>query len=146
MQSPDPLVEVETSPDGRYVRFDKHIGRGSYKDVWLAYDSETGSQVAWNTVNLTRMSASEQKRISGETEILKRLSHTHIMKFYEAWSNEEKQQVCFITELLNAGTLRQYFLMTAIKLKVIKKYVMVNCSTCCLWLLNFCLLGGVDKF
>ena len=88
------LTKVETSPNGRYIRFDKSLGSGSYKDVWLGFDSETGTQVAWNTVNLHKIkNPMESKRISSETEILKCLNHNHIMRFYETWNNEEKEEV-----------------------------------------------------
>ena len=37
------LHTVETSPDGRYFRFDEKLGSGAYKEVYLCYDSETGN-------------------------------------------------------------------------------------------------------
>ena len=40
------LHEVETSPDGRYIRFDEKLGSGAYKDVYLCYDTETGQEVS----------------------------------------------------------------------------------------------------
>ncbi len=46
------LQEVESSPDGRYVRFDERIGVGAYKEVWRGYDTETGKEIAWNTIDL----------------------------------------------------------------------------------------------
>ena len=36
------LTEAETSPDGRYVRFDQKLGAGAQKDVYLGFDTETG--------------------------------------------------------------------------------------------------------
>eukprot|EP00954_Amorphochlora_amoebiformis_P002826 221731-Amorphochlora_amoeboformis.AAC.1 len=32
-----------------YKRYDKKLGTGAYKDVFLAYDMEAGRDVAWNT-------------------------------------------------------------------------------------------------
>ena len=39
------LHEVETSPDGRYIRFDEKLGSGAFKNVFLCYDTETGQEV-----------------------------------------------------------------------------------------------------
>jgi hypothetical protein len=39
---------IDTSPnDGRYLKFDCEIGRGSFKTVYKGLDTETGVQVAW---------------------------------------------------------------------------------------------------
>ncbi len=39
---------IDTSPkDGRYLKFDIEIGRGSFKTVYKGLDTETGVQVAW---------------------------------------------------------------------------------------------------
>lgn len=67
------LHEVETSPDGRYVRFDEELGSGAYKSVWRGYDTETGKEIAWNTIELKRLPVSERRRIRQETEILQEL-------------------------------------------------------------------------
>ena len=51
---------VEKSPRERYLRFKELIGKGSYKEVWRAYDSVEGIEVAWNVVNLKNMPAHEK--------------------------------------------------------------------------------------
>jgi len=38
---------VASSPDGRFLKFDIEIGRGSFKTVYKALDTETGVAVAW---------------------------------------------------------------------------------------------------
>lgn len=106
----DDLREAETSPDGRYVRFDEKLGNGAYKDVYLSYDTETGKEVAWNTVNLSRLPQTEIDRISSETDILGKLSHPHIITFYQVnRSNREEIHVIVIHILLL--THRLYFLL-----------------------------------
>ena len=87
------LREVEVSPDGRYVRFEEKLGSGAYKDVYLAYDTETGKEVAWNTVNLSRIPAGEKRRIRMETEILASLHHPHIINFYHVWEHPAQDQI-----------------------------------------------------
>ena len=85
---------METSPDGRYIRFDEKLGSGAYKDVYLCYDTETGQEVAWNTVHLDGMAEEEQQRIRGETVILRQLSHPGIISFGSTWENEAKDEIC----------------------------------------------------
>ena len=41
---------VEESPKGRFQRFEEELGSGSQKKVYLAYDTDTGREVAWNSV------------------------------------------------------------------------------------------------
>lgn len=48
----DEIEEVETkavgtSPDGRFLKFDIEIGRGSFKTVYKGLDTETTVEVAW---------------------------------------------------------------------------------------------------
>lgn len=38
---------VACSPDGRFLKFDVEIGRGSFKTVYKGLDTETGVAVAW---------------------------------------------------------------------------------------------------
>ena len=38
---------ISTSPDGRFLKFDVEIGRGSFKTVFKGLDTETGVAVAW---------------------------------------------------------------------------------------------------
>ncbi|KAK7919269.1 hypothetical protein WMY93_010553 [Mugilogobius chulae] len=38
---------VATSPDGRYLKFNIEIGRGSFKSVYKGLDTETTVEVAW---------------------------------------------------------------------------------------------------
>lgn len=47
----DTLLELPLnyikSPDGRYIRLDDEVGRGSFKTVYKGLDCETGVNVAW---------------------------------------------------------------------------------------------------
>ena len=47
---------------GRYERFQKCLGMGAYKKVFLAFDQEEGVEVAWNELRLDHM----QKKVHGE--------------------------------------------------------------------------------
>ncbi|VDK87827.1 unnamed protein product [Litomosoides sigmodontis] len=38
---------IDKSPDGRFLKFDEELGRGSFKTVYRGLDTETGVAVAW---------------------------------------------------------------------------------------------------
>ena len=44
---------VNTSPTGRFVRYETEIGRGSFKTVYKGLDTETGVAVAWCELQVT---------------------------------------------------------------------------------------------
>jgi hypothetical protein len=41
------LRAVDKSPEGRFLKFDEEIGRGSFKTVYRGLDTQTGVDVAW---------------------------------------------------------------------------------------------------
>lgn len=45
---------VATSPDGRYLKFDIEIGRGSFKTVYRGLDTDTTVEVAWCELQVRR--------------------------------------------------------------------------------------------
>jgi WNK lysine deficient protein kinase len=51
----DTNTVVEISPKGRFTRSNEELGRGSYKIVYKGIDSNTGNEVAWNTVQLSTL-------------------------------------------------------------------------------------------
>jgi hypothetical protein len=46
---------VDVSPDGRYLKFDEEIGRGSFKTVYRGLDTQTGVSVAWCELQVSWM-------------------------------------------------------------------------------------------
>ena len=38
---------IASSQDGRFLKFDEEVGRGSFKTVYKGLDTETGVAVAW---------------------------------------------------------------------------------------------------
>ena len=44
---------VGVSPDGRFLKFDIEVGRGSFKTVYKGLDTETGVAVAWCELQVT---------------------------------------------------------------------------------------------
>lgn len=98
----------ETSPQGRYVKLEERLGSGAYKDVWRAYDTNEGMEVAWNVVKLGRIPPGERKRIKTEVKLLRDIEHKNVIKYYNSWVDREKEQIVFITEIMSSGSLKDY--------------------------------------
>lgn len=74
-------------------------------------------------VDLKRVPDRERTRLSAETKLLSSLHHPHVINFLGVW--EANQQVCFTTEIVTSGTLKQYInrvFEKGIKLKIIQKW------------------------
>ena len=99
---------VEESPKGRFQRFAQELGSGSQKRVYLAYDTDTGCEVAWNSVLVDIKDSESIQKIKMEIEILKPLKHPNIINFIYCFYNEEKSEIVFITELFSGGSLSQH--------------------------------------
>lgn len=123
-QSPAVSSEiVERSPGGRYVRFLEKLGSGASKDVYKAYDTEEGIEVAWNVVSLAGVPKSERNRLVNEVRLLERLHHQNIISFHGSWVNREKQEVIFVTEILSSGTLKKFInKVQVIRWKIAKRW------------------------
>lgn len=113
----------EQSPQGRYVRFVEKLGSGAYKDVYRAYDTIEGIEVAWNQVNLSGLPKGDKARIINEVRLLERLHHANIISFHGSWVNREKEQVIFVTEMLSSGTLKSFInKVKVIRWKIAKRW------------------------
>ena len=81
---------AETSPTGRFKRFDEELGRGAYKTVYRGVDHDTGTEIAWSVIDLGRLPKSERPRIKSEIKLIKELHHNNIYRFIGAWICKEK--------------------------------------------------------
>ena len=79
---------VEESPKGRFQRFEEELGSGSQKKVYLAYDTDTGREVAWNSIIVNIIDDDSIKKIKAEIEILKPLKHPNIISFIYCFYND----------------------------------------------------------
>ncbi|CAN8070725.1 unnamed protein product [Agarophyton chilense] len=117
---------VETSPDGRYIRYSSILGKGAYKTVYEAFDTEEALQVAWNKLHVDRLSEHDLEKVSNEVSLLRKVTHKNIIKFYDSWRGADSngnQAINFITEQMMSGTLKEYLRKAqAIKLKVIRRW------------------------
>ncbi|XP_076856867.1 serine/threonine-protein kinase WNK4 isoform X2 [Brachyhypopomus gauderio] len=101
---------VATSPDGRYLKFNIEIGRGSFKTVYKGLDTETTVEVAWCELQTRKLTRAERQRFSEEVDMLKGLQHPNIVRFYDSWKSTVKGHKCIllVTELMTSGTLKTY--------------------------------------
>ncbi|XP_054752345.1 serine/threonine-protein kinase WNK4-like [Lytechinus pictus] len=102
---------IAKSADGRFMKYDVEVGRGSFKTVFRGLDTETGVAVAWCELQERKLSRSERQRFKEEAEMLKGLSHPNIVSFYDYWeevSPRGKKHIVLVTELMTSGTLKTY--------------------------------------
>uniref|UniRef100_A0A674DF46 Protein kinase domain-containing protein n=1 Tax=Salmo trutta TaxID=8032 RepID=A0A674DF46_SALTR len=122
----DDIEEVETkaigtSLDGRFLKFDIEIGRGSFKTVYKGLDTETTVEVAWCELQ------TERQRFKEEAEMLKGLQHHNIVRFYDSWESPSKGKnskcIVLVTELMTSGTLKTYLKrFKVMKIKVLRSW------------------------
>ncbi|XP_064417748.1 serine/threonine-protein kinase WNK1 isoform X2 [Latimeria chalumnae] len=116
---------VGTSPDGRFLKFDIEIGRGSFKTVYKGLDTETTVEVAWCELQDRKLSRSERQRFKEEAGMLKGLQHPNIVRFYDSWESAPKGKKCIVlvTELMTSGTLKTYLKrFKVMKIKVLRSW------------------------
>ncbi|XP_050815133.1 serine/threonine-protein kinase WNK2 isoform X9 [Gopherus flavomarginatus] len=104
------MKAVSTSPDGRFLKFDIELGRGSFKTVFKGLDTETWVEVAWCELQDRKLTKVERQRFKEEAEMLKGLQHPNIVRFYDFWESCVKGKKCIVlvTELMTSGTLKTY--------------------------------------
>ncbi|XP_047184186.1 serine/threonine-protein kinase WNK4 isoform X2 [Scophthalmus maximus] len=116
---------VASSPDGRFLKFNIEIGRGSFKTVYRGLDTETTVEVAWCELQTQRLNKSERQRFCEEVDILKALQHPNIVRFFDSWKATLKGYRCtiLVTELMTSGTLKMYLRrFRQMKLKLLQRW------------------------
>uniref|UniRef100_A0A1B6E2K2 non-specific serine/threonine protein kinase n=3 Tax=Clastoptera arizonana TaxID=38151 RepID=A0A1B6E2K2_9HEMI len=101
---------IGSSPDGRFLKFEEEIGRGSFKTVYKGLDTQTGVAVAWCELQEKKLNKSERLRFREEAEMLKGLQHPNIVRFYDYWevTLTKRKYIVLVTELMTSGTLKAY--------------------------------------
>uniref|UniRef100_A0A915HHB8 Protein kinase domain-containing protein n=1 Tax=Romanomermis culicivorax TaxID=13658 RepID=A0A915HHB8_ROMCU len=99
---------VDKSPDGRFLKFNEEIGRGSFKTVYRGLDTETGVAVAWCELQENKLNKVERQRFREEAEMLKTLQHPNIVRFYDNFEfiSGKRKCIVLVTELMTSGTLK----------------------------------------
>lgn len=76
------LQAVASSPDGRFLKFNIEIGRGSFKNVFKGLDTETTVEVAWCELQVRRRHGNGNSRIAAG----------HVLTRNKTGSNLEKNK------------------------------------------------------
>jgi serine/threonine protein kinase len=108
------------SPDDRFHRFKKQIGRGSLKTVYKAFDSKKGIDCTWNQINLDQINVKKQKHLEKEINVMKNLKHFNILKYHDHW--KRNGLFCFITDY-QSHSLRNFILKRNIRLITVKCWI-----------------------
>ncbi|CAD7703197.1 unnamed protein product [Ostreobium quekettii] len=102
-------LNVELDPTGRFTRSNQVLGKGSSKVVYKGFDRDEGMEIAWNQVKIPgNLTPRARARLMNEIEVLKRLKHKSIMKFYSSWIDTQNNHLNFITEYFHPGPLRRH--------------------------------------
>lgn len=106
--------------------------------MYRGLDTETGVSVAWCELQVrigmsethyylfdfecitnlcgifyaqeNKLNKTERQRFREEAEMLKRLQHSNIVRFYDYWevTNTKRKYIVLVTELMTSGTLKTY--------------------------------------
>ncbi|CAD6192850.1 unnamed protein product [Caenorhabditis auriculariae] len=118
---------IDKSKNGRFLKFDEELGRGSFKTVFRGLDTETGVAVAWCELQESKLNKAERQRFREEAEMLKDLQHPNIVRFYDYWESADisgkRKYIVLVTELMTSGTLKMYLKrFKRINIKVLKSW------------------------
>eukprot|EP00882_Tetradesmus_deserticola_P004668 GHRQ01004918.1.p1 GENE.GHRQ01004918.1~~GHRQ01004918.1.p1 ORF type:complete len:156 (+),score=68.18 GHRQ01004918.1:369-836(+) len=104
----DEVAEVD--PEGRYYRYIEVVGRGRFKQIYKAFDTQIGIDVAWSKITAEphHLSDEQLQQIVGEMTKGLDLEHPNIIKCFECWEDDQRHCINLITELFTSGNLRQY--------------------------------------
>lgn len=88
---------------GPYTKL-KAVGKGSFGQIWLVrHTQKGGEQLVLKAVNLKKLSVGETASQKRETEVLKKMSHPHIISF--SLTFEEGDMVGLMMEYAAGGDL-----------------------------------------
>ena len=91
-------------------RYIEVVGRGRFKQIYKAFDTQIGIDVAWSKITAEphHLSDEQLQQIVGEMTKGLDLEHPNIIKCFECWEDEQRHCINLITELFTSGNLRQY--------------------------------------
>lgn len=91
-------------------RYTEVVGKGRFKQIYKAFDTQIGIDVAWSKISAEPHHLSDEQLQQIVTEMTKGLDleHPNIIKCFECWEDEQHHCINLITELFTSGNLRQY--------------------------------------
>lgn len=91
-------------------RYTEVVGKGRFKQIYKAFDTQIGIDVAWSKISAEPHHLSDEQLQNIVSEMTKGLDleHPNIIKCFECWEDEKGHCINLITELFTSGNLRQY--------------------------------------
>lgn len=101
---------AEMDPEGRYYRYTELVGKGRFKQIFKAFDTQIGIDVAWSKLNAAAHQLSEEELHQVMTEMHQGidLEHPNIIRCFKCWEDKTQHCINMITELFTSGNLRQF--------------------------------------
>ncbi|PHH88343.1 hypothetical protein CDD83_7673 [Cordyceps sp. RAO-2017] len=87
---------------GQFV-IDKEIGKGSFAQVYMGWQTESKAAVAIKSVELARLNKKLKENLYGEIQILKALRHPHIVALHDCV--ESSTHINLVMEYCELGDL-----------------------------------------
>jgi predicted Ser/Thr protein kinase len=86
---------------------ERELGKGSFGDVYLCKDQETGEQYAMKMINRPQSSWNDDasSSIKQEIAVMKRLQHNNIVNLHEVIDDQNARKIFLIQEFMEGGPL-----------------------------------------
>ncbi|KAJ5075065.1 wnk kinase isoform m [Anaeramoeba ignava] len=121
MEQEKSFTKIETHEN--FAKYSKIIGKGAFKTVFYGINLEQGNEIAWNEIDLGRISEQDYKKLKKEIEILKIIKNSQIIRLLGYWLDSNNEKLIFITEMMQSGSLRNYIdKFKQISVRAIKKF------------------------
>lgn len=79
------------------------LGEGQFAVVRKAIDNKTGDHVAVKCIDISRLTAEDEDALKVEVEVMKALSHDHLVKFIDFY--EDSDYYFLVMEMMSGGEL-----------------------------------------
>ena len=83
----------------------KHLGKGSYSNVYKVKRKNDGKFYAMKKVKLPKLSRKEKQNSLNEVRILASIQHPYIISYKEAFYDDESNCLCIVMEYAGGGDI-----------------------------------------
>lgn len=88
---------------------EKELGQGSFGMVYRVKSLKTGGVYVIKKINITHLSQKSQKEVIHEAQVLKKLDHANIVKYFCSFM--DGKSLCIVMEYINGGDLHKLILL-----------------------------------